>query len=146
MRRMLIIALAVSMAGASLFTGPKAHAAGSVTVVLTTTGANGDAETAAACELDVPQGADGVALFDAAVADGCIDSYRTQTHPQFGTLVTCVDGVCDGADAFGVNCLFWVWFENGTFPPYGVDGYTADDGDVVSWVLEPFGSPALGFC
>lgn len=140
--------VAAALFAATVVAGPlggPASAAG-VSITFTATGTNGSAETHAACLLTVSAGADGTDVLDAAVSQGCIGSYGTETDPQFGTFVTEIDGVQDGAGTLGLNCFFWVYFVNGTPATTGVDGYAAEHGDVVSWALEPFGSPLVGFC
>lgn len=141
--RVLTAALLTAAVVVGPFGGP-VHAA-NVSITFTATGTNGSAETHAACRLTVSDDADGVDVLDAAVAQDCIDSYTTETHSQ-GTFVTEIDGVKDGAGAFGANCFFWVYFVNGVPAMTGVDGYDASDGDAVSWALEPSGSPLVGFC
>lgn len=142
--RVLVAALLAAGVVIGPFGGP-AQAA-DVSITFTATGTNGSADTHAVCELTVADDADGVDVLDTAVEHECIGSYATESHPDFGTFVTEIDGVEDGAGALGVNCFFWVYFVNGAPATTGVDGYDASDGDVVSWVLEPFGSPVIDFC
>jgi hypothetical protein len=88
------------------------------------------APTGAACTLTVPAGASGLQVLDAAVANLCINSYDTVTF-DFGTFVSCIDEVCgQTTPAAGT---YWNMYENGVSTWYGVDGFSADAGDELSF-------------
>jgi hypothetical protein len=56
------------------------------------------ASTAAACQLSVPTGANGFAVLDAAVAKGCITSYKTTGRwngYEGYAVVRCINEVCE---------------------------------------------------
>ena len=95
------------------------------------------APTAAACTVQVPSGADGVAVLGAAVAKGCIVSYQV-TSTAYGPYLKCVNEICDVADGL---VTFWAVFDSSPFPaPYGVGGFRADEGDELTvaytnWVI-----------
>ncbi len=133
---------------ASLAAGPPAQATSSTVVFSAAFGPSVATHTAdspaAACEVTVAGGADGAAVLDAAMASGCIDSYTVNSF-DFGTFLHCIDGVCGDADPLGAGCWYWAMHLNGMPTEYGLDGYRAADGDVLSFVFLPYG-PALLFC
>lgn len=133
---------------AAMLGGAPPAAASDVSVVLTAAGpgpvTHSGGQAATACPLTVAENADGVAVLDAAVAAGCIGSYSTVTFGEFGRFLDCIDGVCAGGDPAGAGCWFWAMHENGLPTAYGVDGFRAADGDVLSFLLEPYGAAALG--
>lgn len=135
------IALAALVLAAS---STPAHAAG-VTVSLALS-AGTYAPTGAACTVSVPAGADGIAVLDAAVAKACIVSYDTVTFSGFGTFVQCIDEVCGNAGT-GTVGTYWNMYENGVSTAYGVDGFSADNGDELGFSYRAFcfvsGCPAL---
>jgi hypothetical protein len=128
--RTLALAAAVTAALAT-----PAHAA-SVPVSLALS-AGTHAPTGAACALSVPAGANGLAVLDAAVAQGCLVSYDTVTYPGFGTFVTCLDEVCGNAGT-GTVGTYWNMYENGASTWYGVDGFVADAGDELGFAYQAF--------
>lgn len=94
----------------------------------------------AECDVQVPEGADGGVVLDQAVADLCILEWDYQNYDCCGRFVTSIDGL----RADGFTCLLWAedvadvcdWWEhhvNGTAVSYGIDGYSAQDGDTVRW-------------
>lgn len=131
---MKIRSLALAAAVAAAVATP-AHAA-NVTVSLALS-AGRHAPTGAACTLSVPAGADGVAVLDAAVAQGCLLSYDTVTYPGFGTFVTCLNEVCGHAGT-GTVGTYWNMYENGASTWYGVDGFVADAGDELGFAYQAF--------
>ena len=122
-----LLALAVT---AVAFAGVPAHAESAVTVNLALS-AGTYAPTGAACALSVSAGADGLAVLDAAVAAHCITSYETQSFP-FGTYVSCIDSVCASV-LTGNAGTYWEMTENGAATAFGVDGFSADSGDVLGF-------------
>lgn len=86
------------------------------------------APTGALCPVSVPAGADGVAVLDAAVEEGCIVSYDTVTDPTFGAYVTCIDEVCQ-APAEAMTITYWKLFIDGAAATQGVSFYEAGAGD-----------------
>lgn len=125
MRIRLLTAALVAATATTVGTAMPAHAAGvNVTFGLS---AGTWAPTGAACSLFVEAGADGTAVLDAAVAAHCIVSYRA-TATSFGTYIECIDEVC--AEPAAPNAgSYWSMFENGAETGYGVDGFSAGEGD-----------------
>jgi hypothetical protein len=127
---------------------PSAASAADATVVLTVAGpgpgTHGSGKPAAACPLTMAEGADGLAVLDAAKSSGCIGSYTTVTFAGFGTFLQCIDGVCGGRDPRGAACWYWAMTENGVMTDYGVDGFRAGNGDVLSFTLAPYGAQPAG--
>lgn len=110
--------------------------AANVTVTLSLSAAR-YAPTGAACTLSVPAGANGVTVLNAAVAKGCLVSYDTVTYPGFGTFVTCLDEVCGNATAGSVG-TYWNMYDNGVSTGYGVDGFTAANGDDLGFAYKVY--------
>ena len=91
--------------------------------------------TSAACPLTVAAGANGVDVLEAAVAKGCITSYQTVAF-EFGTFVSCIDDVCGqtvAAPPVASAGTYWNMYENGVSTWYGVDGFSAEDGDELAF-------------
>ena len=130
-------ALAAAAALTFAFTIPS-HASGTVNVQLAL-GAATTPVTGAACTLQVPAGANGLTVLDAAVAKKCIASYKASDF-GFGHFVECINEVC-GAPAEAMYATYWSMYENGAVTwDYGVDGFSAQEGDVlgfsyVSWLV-----------
>lgn len=89
------------------------------------------------CHVDVPEGADGGAVLDAAVADGCIEGWD---YDEFGgdRFVTSIDhlrapGLSCLAFSVGV-CDWWELSVNGQTASFGIDDYSAEDGDENRWL------------
>lgn len=82
--------------------------------------------TLAECGVSVPSGANGAAVLDAAVAQGCILSWSGTTYP-FGTFVDCINFVCSA------TATFWEMFDANGSTDYGIDLYSAQDGGVLSF-------------
>jgi hypothetical protein len=131
MRIHALVLAAVALAA----TAVPAHAS-DVTVSLAVS-AGRYAPTGAACALSVPAGATGVDVLDAAVAQHCVTSYDTVTYPGFGTFLTCLDEVC-GNGGTGTVGTYWNMYENGASTAYGVDGFSAADGDELGFAYQAF--------
>lgn len=90
------------------------------------------APTGVACPVSVAAGANGLAVLDAAVAKGCIRSYKAETY-SFGAFVSCINEVC-GAPPAALYLTYWEMSENGKCTEdYGVSGFRADDGDELTF-------------
>lgn len=91
----------------------------------------------ASCQVEVPHGSDGTVLLDEATQADCITGWQGQDTGQ-GTFVTAIDGW----QAPGLTCLafsvgvcdWWAHNVNGASVGYGIDDYTAEDGDHVRWL------------
>lgn len=68
--------------------------------------------TSPACQVAVPFGASGAAVLDAAVAKGCIQSYRMSArwngHEAYA-VVRCINDVCEQRVTVNGPCHFSVW-------------------------------------
>jgi hypothetical protein len=89
------------------------------------------------CSVQVPSGADGGAVLDAAVDKGCIAGWDYQEFDG-ARFVTSIDrlrapGLTCLAFAAGV-CDWWQFHVNGEPAGYGIDGYEASDGDENRWL------------
>lgn len=78
------------------------------------------------CDLSVPSGSNGLAVLDGAVAAGCIESYETQTHPQFGAFVRCINDICAAPDET-FNITYWALYVDGRYATLGVSALTFPD-------------------
>src|SRR2546428_1357163 len=140
-RRLIPIALvALSLAAFS-----PARSAANVTVVLSVDyGARAGAQStgSAACPLSVPQGSDGIAVLNAAVANRCISSYSTTFG---GGYITCVSGVCEGRlNAAVPVCAYWAIISTDVNAMNnGILAFSADNGDVLEL---SYGAPWLLPC
>lgn len=99
--------------------------------------APGPAPGTAECDVTVPAGADGGAVLDRAVETGCIASWDFTTFSG-QRFVTSIDrwrapGLTCLAFEVGV-CDWWQYHVNGETAGFGVDGYSAEDGDTNRWV------------
>lgn len=113
---------------------------GSVTVTLDVSAGEPAATVPwARCALTVDHGDDGVAVLDAAVAAGCIDSYETSEDPNWGTFLECIDQIC-GAPAEAMRITYWRMSVDGQMTSYGIDGYEAADGDVLGFSYSTWGT------
>jgi hypothetical protein len=85
--------------------------------------------TAAACPLSVPSGADGISVLEAAVLNGCIESYETfrSASPPNHILVRCINGVCRESES--LNPLSWppCWSDR-RWLSEALDAFRATDG------------------
>ncbi len=135
--------VAFVLAAASVLLPVLPAAAGGVTVVFSAQYGSGTAvagRPATACPVTVDEGSNGLAVLDAAAAAGCIRSYKVVVYPGLGDFVDCIDRVCTGPGATGPLCSFWAMTENGVLTDYGVDGFHADQGDVLSFTYAPYGT------
>ncbi|MDQ1712683.1 MAG: hypothetical protein QOE45_2133 [Frankiaceae bacterium] len=130
------LAVALTALTAALGGAAPAHAATTVPVSFSLSAA-AYAPTGAACGLTIDQGADGIAVLDAAVAAHCITSYAVVTFPGFGTFVSCIDEVC-GTALTGTTGTYWNMYENGASTAYGVDGFVADAGDDLGFAYRAY--------
>lgn len=96
----------------------------------------------AECDVIVPAGANGRAVLEQAKRDGCIESYTVREY-AFGGAVRCIDDLCwvctppVGAAGLGEFCgAYWLMYENGALPDYGIDGFVANDGDSLQFSYE----------
>lgn len=89
------------------------------------------------CTVEVAEGADGGDVLDAAVDEGCIAGWD---YDEFGgdRFVTSIDRL----RAPGLSCLaysaglcdWWEYHVNGETASYGIDEYSAEDGDTNRWL------------
>ena len=84
--------------------------------------------TGAACQLSVPQGADGIVVLNAAVDAGCIVSYEKVEDPTFGAFITCINEICQ-APAEAMSITYWRLFIDGSPAAVGISSYEAAAGD-----------------
>lgn len=82
--------------------------------------------TLADCDVSVPNGANGAAVLDAAVAQGCILSWSGTSY-DFGTFVDCINYVCSAV------ATFWEMSDAQGPTAYGIDLYSAQDGGVLAF-------------
>jgi hypothetical protein len=99
---------------AALTAAPAAHAA--------TTTVHFSVQLAAAvpvagCDVSVPEGSNGIAVLDAAVASQCISSYQ-KVDTQFGPKVTCINDVCEAPDAT-LNVVYWAIYVDSGYAQVG---------------------------
>lgn len=88
------------------------------------------------CDVTVPSGSNGLAVLDAAVSIGCIDSYRTETHAQFGEFVTCINDLCGAPDA-ALNLTYWAIYVDGSYASKGVTSLSLpSDGTALAFSYE----------
>lgn len=129
MRKMFPALAAPALLALGLSWAPPAHAAG---VTLEVSAAN-HAAVVKSCPVTVSDGANGIAVLNAAKASGCISGYTTRTFPGIGRYVACIDGICQATDGVAPEtdgfATYWEMRENGSFTSYGIDGFTADAGD-----------------
>lgn len=125
------IVAAVALLAAALVATPGHAQVGATLRVSMWTYAN----TTKLCPVTVADGADGVAVLDAAVGTNCIQSYRLKTY-TFGRYLECIDGTCGQPEQF--NILYWAMRENGVCTDYGVDGFVANPGDTLSFTYSAF--------
>jgi len=88
------------------------------------------------CTVTVSTGANGLAVLDAAVADGCIDSYDTATFPGFGEYVTCINDICEAV------VTFWALYVDDEFATKGVSSLSfPSDGSAMGLSYEQWVVP-----
>lgn len=91
----------------------------------------------ASCDVEVPTGADGGDVLDAAVAKDCIAGWDHQAYDGARFVVS-----IDRLRAPGLTCLafaagicdWWEFSVNGETASFGIDDYSAEDGDVNRWL------------
>jgi hypothetical protein len=126
-----VITLSISLLLAvTFFTTFEARALSNVTVTFRTSLANRIA-TKDLCNVNVPEGADGVAVFDAAIKGGCLQSYQL-SHFGSDDFVDCLDSIC------GEPGTYWAMYENGSYTSYGVRGFSANQGDELWFNYEQY--------
>lgn len=127
MRKIRII---VSVALTGIFMAASIPAGASAAVTLRVS--LGDRSVAkAVCSVAVAEGADGVAVLDAAVAGGCIKSYKIEDF-GWGDYLACVDGVCEQPGTY------WAMYENRVYTSYGIREFYADPGDELWFNYEQY--------
>jgi hypothetical protein len=137
--------LAAALVAATATTALPAHAA--PVAVHFGTSAGTWAPTGLACTVFVEAGADGTTVLQAALAAHCIVSFHTQST-SFGTYVDCIDLVCaapvtpvDGVPVTSATGTYWAMYENGAETGYGVDGFSADQGDDLTFAYTGYAFP-----
>ena len=85
----------------------------------------------ATCLVSVSAGADGVSVLQAAVATGCISSYKLENF-GFGDYVSCIDGICEQVGTY------WAMYENRAYTSYGIRGFRSDHGDELWFNYEQY--------
>ncbi|MHB8512649.1 MAG: hypothetical protein ACYDCC_10770 [Actinomycetota bacterium] len=127
MKKAMLAFASVALAFAS--TVP-AHAFAGAAVTLTFS--VGEPATTAAvfatCHVSVPAGSNGIAMLNAAVSTGCINSYDTLKDPTYGDFLLAVDHIRGAHEASDVT--YWRTTVNGAGATVGIDGYHAALGDV----------------
>jgi len=73
----------------------------------------------ASCDVSVPDNANGVAVLDAAVASGCIDSYEVREDG----FLTCINQLC-GAPDEALNITYWAIYVDGAYASKGIRDLT----------------------
>lgn len=93
------------------------------------------------CDVSVPAGSNGLAVLDAAVESGCIESYATEEFPPYGAYVSCVNQVC-GDGTSGLFLTYWLVYVDGVCASEGISSLTfPGDGDTLglnyeTWVAD----------
>lgn len=142
-----VVSCVVGVVAAFLAVGISARADGNVSVTLHVDLAQyGTGATLAECDVSVPEEADGIAVLNAAEAQGCIDSWTPKEFP-FGTYVECINDICAHeifiVDRSAGAGTYWAMRENGDYTLYGVDGFEAQAGDELSFTYETWGLTPL---
>lgn len=100
-----------------------------------------DAATAvplADCDVTVPVDANGIAVLDQALADGCIDSYESVTFAGIGEKVICINDICE-TPAETLNALTWIIYVDGSPSDLGVsDLRFPQHGSTLEFSYEPW--------
>lgn len=86
------------------------------------------------CAVDVPQGADGIDVLDAAQDEGCILSYET-VDTSFGPYLKCVNGICDSV------ATYWCLYYDGEPAHVGLTGFDAGTNDELVVSYQQFLAP-----
>lgn len=94
----------------------------------------------ASCTVEVSDGADGGEILDQATEDGCIAGWDYDEFDGEGRFVTAIDRwqapgyTCLALIAGVPACDWWEHHVNGEPASFGIDGYSAEDGDDVRWL------------
>lgn len=115
---------------------PLAGADGTVTVHLVVDTFVG-APALASCDVDVPAGADGAAVLDAAVANGCILEWTAGSYPGLGRYVTSIDHVSEELGTY------WSFVVDGEYASYGIDLYHAEQGSTIRFAYDQYATYLL---
>lgn len=92
----------------------------------------------AECGVGVAVGSNAGDVLDAAVDEGCIDSWEYEEFGGFGRYVTCIDGICA---PFGT---FWALFVDETVAASGIDSTIVEEGQTIEFVLSDWFTPFTG--
>lgn len=114
-----------------LLLAPLAGASDTVTVHLLVDTTVGVAPLAA-CDVQVPAGADASVVLDAALAQGCILEWSAGSFPGLGRYVTSIDHVSEQTGTY------WSFLVDGSFADYGIDLYAAHEGSTVRFAYDQY--------
>lgn len=142
-RRTVLGALAASSLVASLLLAAPSDAATPVTVEFGLS-AGTATPTGAACPVTVPEGANGLAVLDAAVAKRCIVSYKAETY-SFGAFISCINEVC-GAPPEALWLTYWEMAVDGVCSTYGVSDFRAAEGKQLTFSYTTWAKSFAGVC
>ena len=86
------------------------------------------------CDVVVPEGSTAHAVLDAAVEQGCLLRWTSQSYPGYGAYVDCIDVIC------GTPATYWAFYANGEYASVGIDAFVVQDGDALrfnheQWVV-----------
>lgn len=124
MRRALVFAIVMTMT--ALFSAVPAQAS-TVNVTLRLSVAEPIASPQVkSCSVTVDAGADGLDVLEAAKDAYCILSYKAQPT-SLGNFVDCINEICSAV------VTYWRMTENGAMTSYGVDDFSAAEGDVLGF-------------
>lgn len=123
--RSIIKATIATLIAASMLSASPGLTATTVSAKLEVGTAGGKIKTTS-CWVTVAEGADGVAILDAAKTAGCIRSYKLENF-GWGDFVSCIDEVC------GQVGTYWSMYENGAYTSYGVREFHSNAGDVLAF-------------
>lgn len=87
------------------------------------------------CAVTVPGGSNVGDLLDAAVAQGCIDSWTYDEFPGFGRFVTSIDGIPAAV------VTYWAFYVDGAYAQNGIDTTTVEDGHTYTFNYEQWVVP-----
>lgn len=90
----------------------------------------------AACDVEVPAGADGATVLDQATLDGCILGWTAS--PLFPCFVETIDGVHAALATWFVmdEGQWWQFHLNGQMAAHGICDYSAENEDDMRWFYE----------
>jgi hypothetical protein len=92
-----------------------------------------------ACSVSVAEGANGLAVLDAAKAKGCISAYETVVFSG-KHYVSSIDGIAQVADGL---VTYWRMTVNGAYVCYGADDFVAAGGKGLEFAYAPGASFVL---